>query len=115
MAEHFGEVRNFIIGLSDIGCIAHEQWAKTGELRDNVFLDEFVVMPNHVHGIIHIYNPNVEAHCNAPLRNDDKWNNNQFGPQRNNLASIIRGFKSSVKRWCNQNKYPKFHLAITIL
>ena len=115
--EWFGEIpvrtasswpggRNGIMGLSDIGCIAYEQWKLTGELRDNVILDEFIVMPNHVHGIIQIFNHFVETHCNASLRNDDNWNNNQFGPQRNNLASIVRGFKSSVKRICNKNNIP---------
>ncbi len=103
MVKYFGDVHDYIMGLSDVGCVVHEQWLKTCELRNNVFLDEFVVMPNHVHGIIQIYNPPfVETHCNASLRMGKKWNNNQFGPQRNNLASIVRGFKSSVKRICNQ-------------
>ncbi|MBU0577615.1 transposase [Patescibacteria group bacterium] len=124
MVKHFGDVRNYVMGLSDIGCVVHEQWRKTGELRNNVRLDEFIVMPNHVHGIIQIYNPdpptntiigcnninstNVETHCNASLRNNDEWTPNRFGPQRNNLASIIRGFKSSVKRICNKNGHPNF-------
>lgn len=31
------------------------------------------------------------------------WQLNQFGPQSRNLASIIRGFKASVKRYANLN------------
>ena len=102
----FGEIKNGMMGLSEIGCIANEQWAKTAKLRQNVRLDEWIIMPNHVHGIIIINNATVETHCNASLpRIDGPWKTNQFGPQRNNLASIVRGFKSSVKRICNKNGY----------
>ncbi len=96
----FGNVQNGIMGLNELGCIACEQWVKTAQLRKNVKLDEWVIMPNHMHGIVIIDTP-VEMHCNASLRG-----NNQFGPQRNNLASIVRGFKSSVKRICNKNNIP---------
>ena len=111
MVKYFGEIQDFIMSLNKIGCIAHQEWIKTGKLRDNVILDEFVVMPNHVHGIIIIDNPqiittpNVGTHCNASLRNGVL---NKFGPQRNNLASIVRGFKGAVKRWCNKNGHPNF-------
>lgn len=54
--NYFGEIKNGIMGLNEIGCITHEQWIKTGELRSNVHLDTFVVMPNHIHGIIVIDN-----------------------------------------------------------
>ena len=33
---------------------------------------------------------------------------NQFGAQSNNIASIIRGFKSAVTCWCKKNDYPNF-------
>ena len=29
-----------------------KEWIKTGQIRKNVHLDEWVVMPNHFHGII---------------------------------------------------------------
>lgn len=41
--------------------------------------------------------------CDASLR----WNNgNRFGPQKRNLASVIRGIKSAVKSYANQNNIP---------
>ena len=40
----------------------------------------------------------------SPIRPDKTdWTPNKFGPQSQNLASVIRGFKSSVKRYANQN------------
>ena len=38
--------------LSQLGTIVQEEWLKTPELRHEVELGEFVVMPNHFHGII---------------------------------------------------------------
>ena len=106
MVNYFGEIRDFIMELNDIGCVVHNEWRKTGELRKNVILDEFVVMPNHVHGIIQIFNPEPRRDALQCVSTMDSMN--KFGPQRNNLASIVRGFKGAVKRWCNQNGYPRF-------
>ncbi|MFH1564918.1 MAG: hypothetical protein ABIC82_03650 [bacterium] len=56
----------------------------------------------------------VETHCNASLQQASLPNinnlftpiggnyKNEFGPQRNNLSSIIRGFKGSVKKQINE-------------
>jgi REP element-mobilizing transposase RayT len=38
-----------------------------------------------------------------------KKTKNKFGPQSKNLASIVRGFKSSVTTWCRKNNYPNFN------
>ena len=48
-------------------------------------------MPNHIHGILYL----------NPIDKTD-WIPNKFGPQSNSLGAIIRGFKSSVKRYANQ-------------
>lgn len=68
--EHiFGEVQDGIMKLNSFGEIALREWIKTSEIRDNVILDEFVIMPNHMHGIIRIIdkrqdqNP-AKANCN---------------------------------------------------
>jgi putative transposase len=49
---HFGEAVDDDMQLSPIGEIVAEEWQQTGQVRLNVKLDEWVVMPNHVHGII---------------------------------------------------------------
>ncbi len=68
-----------------------------------VKLNAFVIMPNHLHGIIVIYKNddgntnNVETQDFASLQqNHHSGNPNKFGPQSKNLASIIRGFKIGV-------------------
>ena len=65
----------------------------------NIFLDKFVVMPDHFHAIIHIgkndFNGRDATH-GVPAGITTTPYNNKPGPQSNNLASIIRGFKSAV-------------------
>ncbi|MFH2065777.1 MAG: hypothetical protein ABIK15_11325 [Pseudomonadota bacterium] len=90
--------------LSDIGKIVETEWLKTPEIRPdmNLELGEFVVMPNHFHGIIMIgknefnINQGVEYGRDAMHRVSTSNANNRFAPQSKNLASIVRGFKSSV-------------------
>jgi len=55
-------------------------------------LDAFVIMPNHVHGILIFEKPNKTD-----------WTPNKFGTQSQNLGSVLRGFKASLKRYANQN------------
>jgi REP element-mobilizing transposase RayT len=52
----FGEIENGIMFLNEVGEIAKEEWLKTPMIRldMNIELDGFVVMPNHIHAIIHI-------------------------------------------------------------
>ncbi len=50
----FGEIRSGVMGLSDAGCIVAQEIARTSCLRQNIILNEWVVMPNHMHAIIEI-------------------------------------------------------------
>jgi putative transposase len=50
----FGRVENGFLALSDFGKIAQGELLKTNDIRPNVEIDSFVVMPNHVHFIVHI-------------------------------------------------------------
>ena len=92
-APFFGMVQNNEMVLSTIGTIVAQEWIKTPEIRPDMHLElgEFVVMPNHFHGIIFIGNNGF----NSNVYDNIDYKNN-FGPQSKNLSSIIRGFKSSV-------------------
>jgi putative transposase len=71
--------------MTEIGKIAHANFEKIPLFHPYVEVDEFVVMPDHVHGILLINKPEKI-----------NWETNKFGSQSKNLASIIRGYKSSV-------------------
>jgi REP element-mobilizing transposase RayT len=94
--EHFfGNVVDGNMQLSEIGKIAENEWHKTLELRPdmNLQLDAFVVMPNHVHGIVIIGKNEFNSMYRDAMHCVSK---NVFGPQSKNLASIIRGYKIGV-------------------
>jgi len=57
----FGDVKEAEMHLSAIGDIVTEEWRRTAIVRPNVALDEWVVMPNHIHGIIVITYTTVET------------------------------------------------------
>jgi len=63
--KYFGDIKNRRISLSEMGNIAQEEWLKTAELRNNIDLDYFVIMPNHFHGILII----TETICRDVARN----------------------------------------------
>jgi REP element-mobilizing transposase RayT len=52
----FGNIENGEMILNEWGRIAYDEWLKTPNIRPNIQLDEFIVMPNHIHGIIVITN-----------------------------------------------------------
>ena len=64
----FGEVVDGEMRLNEYGQIAWEEWFRSAEIRREIRLypDEFVVMPNHIHGIVWIAEPHVGAHGGAP-------------------------------------------------
>src|SRR5699024_3050794 len=50
----FGYISDYQMVLNQYGKIAKEEWLRTEDLRTNVSQDQFVVMPNHMHGIIEL-------------------------------------------------------------
>jgi len=104
--EHFfGEIKEGEMFLSEIGKVAEKEWFETLRIRKdmNLQLHEFVVMPNHIHGIIEIgenkFNDDNFIHRrDAMLGVSHSEGNfkNTFSSQSKNIASIIRGYKSSV-------------------
>ncbi|MDY7394850.1 transposase [Aureibaculum sp. 2210JD6-5] len=103
----FGEVINGEMVLNAYGKIAYNEWSKTPEIRNNVELDVFVIMPNHLHGIIILNGGRGES--NSPDTNikshlqntTDKSNSPQCGTS-NTVGAIVRGFKSAVTKQLNE-------------
>ncbi len=88
--HHFGEISNGKMDLTEIGKCARECWSNIPQHFPFVELGEFIVMPNHVHGVIVINKTNPNEY--------QPFYRNQFGPQSKNIASIIRGFKVGVTK-----------------
>jgi len=107
MVEHFGEIRNGIMGLSKFGLIAQQCWTEIPRHFKHVRLDEFIIMPNHIHGIVIIDRP--EGYCGINVGDADlrplhiHTNTNKSDRSKMVLPKIIHGFKSSVTRSINQS------------
>jgi putative transposase len=105
----FGEVVDGEMTLTPLGQAAADCWEAIPDHFPFVVLDGFVVMPNHVHGIIVIDKPTgdcdavVETQNFASLQTTPK---NRFGPQSKNLASIVRGYKIGVTKYARQHNLP---------
>jgi len=56
----FGDVVNAEMILNDVGQMMQAQWEALPQRFPNVELDEFIVMPNHFHGII-VITDNIHA------------------------------------------------------
>ena len=59
-AHYFGEINNDKMQLFNIGIIADVLWYEIKNHAHNVELGEFIVMPNHIHGILILNNDDVK-------------------------------------------------------
>lgn len=75
----FGRVDEVTVSLSDSGSIVQDCWLSIPKWFPNVAIDQFVIMPNHVHAIL------------------------QIEHQSRSLRSIIGSFKSAATRLCHQS------------
>ncbi|MDQ1327561.1 MAG: REP-associated tyrosine transposase [Candidatus Poribacteria bacterium] len=96
----FGKIIDGNMVLNEFGKIVNDEWIKTEQIRKNVKIDEYMVMPNHLHGIIII--------------NDDRRDtlmrvqSESFGkPVSGSISTIIRGFKSATTKQINEFRTPQ--------
>jgi len=137
--NYFGTIKNHnTVELSPIGIVARQYWLDIPKHFPIVSLDEFIVMPNHVHGIIVINEGTVVgARRSLPERATCydvpggtchgvpagachgthllEMHRSKFGnacefhpPTRNSLSSIINHYKGAVKRYCNKSGFEYF-------
>ncbi|ALU27231.1 MULTISPECIES: transposase [Myroides] len=84
----FGSIQDGVLTLNEIGEIARDEWLNTANVRDNVILHEFIIMPNHMHAIIEI------------VKNKTKTGDNKgFRSPSQTIGAIVRGYKiATIKR-----------------
>ena len=97
----FGDVVDGQMRLNNIGQVVTEEWIRSKELRKEIELDEFIVMPNHMHGIVIIPESNpvvvvvvVGATGRSPLLLPK-------GPASKSIGSLIAGFKAHATKIIN--------------
>lgn len=124
MEHFFGKISDGEMKYSEIGLFAVEQIANITSHYPYAEIPLYVVMPNHVHLIVFIddISPGAsrDVACNVSVENvtprSDVARNVSTGkpmkqmsiisPKRGSLSVIIRGFKSAVTHFANQNGIP---------
>lgn len=105
----FGRIENGRVVLNELGWVVREEWLNTPRLRPNVALDYFIIMPDHLHGIIVIDNCRGDA-MHRPGQSfgqssgDHDRATQRVAPtlQSNTIGSIVGQFKSVVTKRINQ-------------
>jgi putative transposase len=111
--NRFGTVREGIMQMSSVGRIVQKCWNLLPVHFPNVQVDAFMVMPNHVHGIVVILDdpPDFKSlsrgggvHLNTPTGGYYS----HISPRSGSLSVIIRTFKAAVTTWCWRNGHTAF-------
>ncbi len=112
--HYFGEIENGKMCLSHVGILADVFWHEIKNHSKNVELDSFVVMPNHIHGILILDGNNNDGnavettHALSPQQQSPQPTNETIGHQRfqnqgkNTVSSIIGSYKSAISKHANR-------------
>jgi REP element-mobilizing transposase RayT len=102
----FGTVKDGAMGMNELGWIAWEEWEKSAEIRKEIEIGPFVVMPNHLHGIVTI---NQDANSSTSIGGRKPANisadiGKLAGPMLHSrsLGSFIGGYKAVTTRMYNR-------------
>lgn len=86
-----GDIRGSEMHLSDLGRIVDLEWRRSSEIRVEVELDSFVIMPNHMHAI-------VLFRAELPDAAEPALPRTMRGTGRRTLSSLVAGFKAATTR-----------------
>ena len=96
----FGSVVDGTVALTPAGEVARDEWRRIAQARANVELDHYVVMPNHVHGLLIISErtePNIDQRKDFLLKQSR-------GVPAGSLGAIINHYKAAVSRRIRSNQ-----------
>jgi REP element-mobilizing transposase RayT len=97
-ASLFGSMSKGSMDLSRLGRLVENHWIQIPSHYFNVQLDEFVVMPNHLHGIVII----LDAQFLLRYESAHNVQSDEAARVSNSLGSLVGSFKSGVTReWHN--------------
>jgi REP element-mobilizing transposase RayT len=108
-AEHhrpfFGHIEDGVMKSNWVGKIVEQEWLRTSEVRPEIELDEYMVMPNHFHAIVLVTQP-VGAHGCVPSASDTEETPHKNVPKRRprSLSSLVAQYKAAVTRAVNAKR-----------
>lgn len=96
----FGVVVNGRMALNEAGRAVRDEWLQSATLRHEIVLDEWAVMPDHLHAIVAIRNP-TDGNAGDPQKGDPPVAPLPNGPAPKSQGALIAGFKSASGRRIN--------------
>jgi REP element-mobilizing transposase RayT len=108
----FGEIIDGKMIINDAGKMVEKEILKTNEIRENIKIEEYIIMPNHIHFVIEIVGamplerPNITSnneHNNKTKTEEKIFHQGSNTMQSNTIGSIVNHIKSKVTKWCRQN------------
>ena len=99
----FGEIQNGIMQANTYGNLVLEEWQKSAAIRNEIELDEFVLMPNHIHAIIFIHSSGERLFADQLLDDQSSTKPNKHLKPKS-LGALVAGFKSSVTAKINTQR-----------
>ena len=111
--EHFfGAIKNGQMELSHLGVIADTLWHEIPNRSKFVQLGDFVVMPDHIHGILILDQNAVPVQQQPPPEKNEHMS--LISPKSGSVSAILRSYKSAVTRHANRlglknGWQPRFH------
>jgi putative transposase len=98
----FGEIVNGVMHPTELGNIVLEEWKRSAEIRKEIRLDECVVMPNHFHGILFIFDPSPASKRTSSGNSCPPcYSQTPFRLSSSSLGSFIAGLKSAATKRAN--------------
>jgi putative transposase len=118
--SQFGKIHNSVMVLNDIGEMVSKIWKDSFEIRKELVCDTYIIMPNHIHGLINI---DVETHSRAQNETHSRAQNETHSRAQNethsraqnethsraslrrmpkSISSFVAGFKSTSTKMVNE-------------
>jgi len=100
----FGNIVDGEMVLNEYGQMVRDEWAKTASIRREITLDEYVIMPNHFHGILVIADGRGDRPVARTKTNSVAGTKPQSGPMPRSIGAFVAGFKSAVTQRINTKR-----------
>jgi putative transposase len=113
----FGDLIDSEMRLNDAGRIVHEEWLRSADLRSYATINELVIMPNHLHGVIVLQErdrrgtarrapttPDIEHNAVTETINEGDAIERFGRPMVGSIPTIVRAVKSATTRRINEHR-----------
>lgn len=102
----FGDIVQGKMRFNSLGAIAFNTWQQIAEKFPHVELDYFIIMPNHIHGILIFHEIRADLQSSHPTSLSEQKISSEptqrsHGTASKSLGTVVGWYKSSVSKSIN--------------